>query len=103
MVNKTYWGQIIDQLVLTGETDCLSTGAIAVLNKLAAYASPLSSVVTISVPMLSDLNGFSQDATERYIDELVAKKVIVRQKHQSSSDYALHNRLFSLSGEISVA
>lgn len=100
---KTYWGQIIDQMVLNGETDCLSTGAIAVLNKLASNANPLSGVVTISLPMLSDLNGFPLDQAESYVNELIAKKVVVRQKHKYSSDYALHHRLFTLTGEISVA
>lgn len=103
MENKTYWGQAIENMVMNGDTDHLSTGALAVLHKLASNANLLSGVVTISLPMLSDLNAFSQDETDRYIAELVEKKIIVRQQHEKSSEYALHHRLFFLTGEVCVA
>lgn len=101
--NTTYWASAIDHLIMDGEAGQLSTGAIAVLNKLASRANPISGAASISLPMLSDLNAFSIQKTETCIKELVGKRIIVLHDRGTTTDYALHPRLLSQSGLIEVA
>lgn len=103
MVQNIYWAEAIEHLIMDGETESLSTEAIAVLNKLATRANPISGAANISLPMLSDLNAYSMDKTEKCIQELEEKNIIIRLKKGTSTDYALHHRLLMKSSLVETA
>lgn len=102
MSHNGFWKNAVEHLLLQGELETFSTGAIATLNSLAVRAEYLTGIVNTSQSMLSDLTGYIKDDIETFLDELEEKRVIIRISHDSHSEYALHPRLFEETADIEV-
>ena len=103
MNGKTIWEQAIEHMIMSGESQELSTGAIAILNFLARSASPLTGVSRISLAMLADMCVLRREQARECVKELIEKQILVNHTYTQSTVYALHHRLQTISGEVTVA
>lgn len=102
MSHNGFWKNALDHLLLQGELETFSTGAIKTLNSLTVLAEHLTGIVNTSQSMLSDLTGYKKNDIKTFLDELEDKRVINRIAHDSHSEYSLHPRLFEETADIEV-